>query len=263
MVDCKHILLHLDDKPQGEDEENESEQQIAFADRVLLNKIDLVDEKELANIEFRVTQVNAHVKCIKTVKGKCDVNELINIGGFDLDKVLVMDPNFINEGNKKKDKKHDHDCKGDDCDHDDHHKEEKNGHHEKHGDHEKHGEHGKDHHDKHSTEASKHGHHGHKHKHMSVVSSVGIVWEGMCSLEKMQKMLDFFIKTMGKDLFRYKGVMSIAGIDQKWVFQGVHEIFDGEYTSEWLPGERRVNKLVFIGRKLDRKLVNEKFEETK
>lgn len=66
VVDCKHILLHLDEKPQGEDEENESEQQIAFADRVLLNKIDLVDEAELKTIEERVMAVNAHVRVYKT-----------------------------------------------------------------------------------------------------------------------------------------------------------------------------------------------------
>lgn len=57
--------------------------------------------------------------------------------------------------------------------------------------------------------------------------------------------------------------MSVAGMDQKWVFQGVHEIFDGNFQSEWEPGERRLNKLVFIGRKLDRALINQKFEECK
>merc|ERR1712070_1189840 len=51
LVDAKHVVQHLDDeKPEGV--ENEAVEQIAFADRILLNKVDLVDdEKELEEIE--------------------------------------------------------------------------------------------------------------------------------------------------------------------------------------------------------------------
>ena len=56
------------------------------------------------------------------------------------------------------------------------------------------------------------------------------------------------------DLFRYKGVLAVKGTDKKYVFQGVHMIFDGEFdmSHEWKPGETRECRFVFIGRNLDR-----------
>lgn len=55
----------------------------------------------------------------------------------------------------------------------------------------------------------------------------------------------------GTDIFRSKGVLAIAGMDQEYVFQGVHMLMDGDTGRPW--GDRdRVNRLVFIGRNLDR-----------
>src|SRR5690606_9970265 len=52
------------------------------------------------------------------------------------------------------------------------------------------------------------------------------------------------------DLFRFKGVLSIKGMPNKFVFQGVHMLFDGGFTSSWKPGEKRENRMTFIGKKL-------------
>ena len=59
VVDAKHLVQHLDDdKPEGV--ENEAVEQLAFADRVLLNKIDLVDEQELVAVEKRIRGRRGH-----------------------------------------------------------------------------------------------------------------------------------------------------------------------------------------------------------
>lgn len=62
------------------------------------------------------------------------------------------------------------------------------------------------------------------------------------------------LQTSARDLYRSKGVMCFAGQgDAKFVFQGVHEqIHFGPSQSVWAPGEPKINRMVFIGRKLDR-----------
>ena len=94
VVDAKHIIQHLDDeKPEGI--ENESVEQLAFADRIMLNKIDLVDEDELANVESRIKSINGFAPIFHTENSIIDPKELINIGAFDLEKTLEMDPEFL------------------------------------------------------------------------------------------------------------------------------------------------------------------------
>ena len=94
VVDAKHIIQHLDEeKPEGI--ENESVEQLAFADRIMLNKIDLVDEDGLAEVESRIKSINAFAPITRTQNSIIDPNELINIGAFDFDRTLEMDPEFL------------------------------------------------------------------------------------------------------------------------------------------------------------------------
>ena len=62
------------------------------------------------------------------------------------------------------------------------------------------------------------------------------------------------MREKGQDLFRYKGVLAVKGMDQKFVFQGVHMLFGGDFSKEiglWKKGEDRECRFVFIGRNLD------------
>ena len=62
------------------------------------------------------------------------------------------------------------------------------------------------------------------------------------------------MREQGEDLFRYKGVLAVKGMDAKFVFQGVHMLFGGEFSEEiglWKEGEERECRFVFIGRDLD------------
>eukprot|EP00929_Paragymnodinium_shiwhaense_P106390 TRINITY_DN7170_c0_g1_i2.p1 TRINITY_DN7170_c0_g1~~TRINITY_DN7170_c0_g1_i2.p1 ORF type:complete len:498 (+),score=133.94 TRINITY_DN7170_c0_g1_i2:62-1555(+) len=103
VVDAKHVLQHLrEEKPEGV--ENEAVEQIAFADRVLLNKVDLVTTDILEEVEREIRAINAPVAIIRTEHSKVDMSEIIGIRGFSLDRVLESEPDFLRD-----DQEHEHD----------------------------------------------------------------------------------------------------------------------------------------------------------
>eukprot|EP00613_Pedinella_sp_CCMP2098_P021978 CAMPEP_0171694040 /NCGR_PEP_ID=MMETSP0991-20121206/6996_1 /TAXON_ID=483369 /ORGANISM="non described non described, Strain CCMP2098" /LENGTH=454 /DNA_ID=CAMNT_0012282581 /DNA_START=83 /DNA_END=1447 /DNA_ORIENTATION=+ len=103
MADAKHIEQHLDEvKVEGA--ENEAVEQVAFADRIILNKTDLVDEADLVRIESRLKSMNAAAPIVRTCQSNVSVESVLNIHGFDLKKTLEMDPGFLDI-----DAEHEHD----------------------------------------------------------------------------------------------------------------------------------------------------------
>jgi len=104
LIDAKHITQHLDEeKPEGV--ENESVEQVAFADRLILNKVDLVpDEADLVAVENKLKDINKFAPIIRSTQSKVSVDQVLNIGAFDLSKTLEMDPEFLNT-----DAEHEHD----------------------------------------------------------------------------------------------------------------------------------------------------------
>jgi len=106
LVDAKHVIQHLDDeKPEGV--ENEAVEQIAFADRILLNKCDLVDsETDLEEVERRIRAINETVPIKRTTNSVVDMDYILGIRGFSLDKIIEMDDAFL-EG----DHDHQHDSR--------------------------------------------------------------------------------------------------------------------------------------------------------
>merc|ERR1712178_469214 len=94
LVDAKHIEQHLDEeKPEGA--ENEAVEQLAFADRVLLNKIDLVSEEDLVRVEGRIKSINKFAPIHRCQKSQVSVDCVLDIKGFDLKRTLEMDPSFL------------------------------------------------------------------------------------------------------------------------------------------------------------------------
>lgn len=189
VVDAKHVLTHLDEvKPDGV--ENECVEQIAFADRIILNKQDLVGSEQIAEVTRRIRGINAAVAVLPAVR--CDVKlaDVLDVHAFDLDEVLAIDPGFLDPDGE--------------------------------------------------------------HQHDQSVSSVGIDVVGTVDVDKLNDWLGELLGERGPDLFRSKGVLSLAGTDQRYVFQGVHMLHDGELGAPWRPGESRRNRMIFIGRNLDR-----------
>ncbi|MFM9225489.1 MAG: GTP-binding protein, partial [Actinomycetota bacterium] len=63
----------------------------------------------------------------------------------------------------------------------------------------------------------------------------------------------------GVDIFRMKGIINVENSENRFVFQGVHMLFDGQPDRAWKPNEPRVNKMIFIGRNLDRDELDSRF----
>lgn len=105
VADAKYIITRLDEeKPEGV--ENEAEEQVAFADKIILNKTDLITkEGELEAIEARLKKLNPQAPILRTNHSKIDPSELLNIGAFDLDRVLEFEPSFL--GDEGADHEHD------------------------------------------------------------------------------------------------------------------------------------------------------------
>ncbi len=89
LVDSKHIVNHLDENT------DEVLAQVAFADRIILNKVDLVEDGELNRLKIRLKGVNKMAGFYEATMGEAPIPELLDIGGFNLDRALEMKPNFL------------------------------------------------------------------------------------------------------------------------------------------------------------------------
>jgi len=225
VADAKWLLARLKDAP-------EAKNQIAFADVILLNKTDLVTPEELDEVEARIRGLNPYARVIRTVRSQAPLSEILDRGAFDLERVLSIEPAFL---------------EADDHDHDHHHHD-----HDHHG----HDEHGHDHgHD--------HGHHHHgglKHYHDEDVQSVALTVPGDVDPDKFMPWVQTLAQEEGQNFLRWKGILAFKGEPRRFVFQGVHMILDGDLTREWKPDETRTSKLVFIGKELNEDALRKGFE---
>ena len=180
VVDAKHIWDHWDS--------SEAQEQIAFADVILLNKIDLVAESQLHELEQRIRSMNALAKIYRTRNAELSMDALLGVKAFDLNRALEIDPKFLSED---------------------------------------------------------------AHEHDETVYSIALVESGKLDIQKLNDWLSYLLQTKGPDIFRMKGILNIAGEDNRFVFQGVHMLFEGTRDRPWKPHETRKNELVFIGRNLD------------
>lgn len=105
VVDAKYITTRLDEiKPEGV--ENEAVEQVVFADKLILNKTDLAkDDDELKAIEARLRTINPQAPILRCEHSKISPSELLNIGAFDLKRVLEFEPEFLDDP----DAEHQHD----------------------------------------------------------------------------------------------------------------------------------------------------------
>jgi G3E family GTPase len=188
VVDTKHIQQHWD--------ADEAQEQIAFADVILLNKTDLVSPEELDKLERKIRGMNAIAKIYRTQNSQLEMEALLGVQAFDLQRALDIDPQFLSED---------------------------------------------------------------AHEHDETVGSVAIVEAGALNGDKLNLWLSELLGERGTDIFRMKGILNVAGEDCRYVFQGVHMLFNGTRDRPWKPNETRKNKLVFIGRNLPETQLKEEF----
>jgi G3E family GTPase len=306
LVDAHHLTQHLDSSP-------EAMGQIAFADVILLNKCDLVTPEYLNELEARIRHINAAAKIHRSEMAKIDLDKVLNIGGFDLNRALEIEPKFlepeypfewggiyqleagshqfnfkpgpdpamkmllldldgqpsnlrelgevaarlwayqaasVESGNQLElglselqlcetgDSKFQLNCP-------------------------KAGRYGwfTEHHPA-EFEASLEGPNGivtsldsceykPDHEHDDEVSSVGVQLQGDLDQAKFSDWLRSLLREKGPDIFRMKGYVSLKGLENRYLFQGVHMLFDGQEDRAWDNHERKT-EMIFIGRNLDR-----------
>lgn len=146
----------------------------------------------LAEVEAAVKKINGAAEIIRAQYSKVEPKKLINISAFSLERVLEMDPEFMD------------------------------------------------------TEG--------EHQHDQTVSSISWKFDGELNVGMLERWLSIMLRTKAQDMFRYKGVMAVKGMDTKFVFQGVHMLFAGGFQDEfkWKKDEARTCRFVFIGRNLDK-----------
>ncbi len=207
VADAKHLIARLADSP-------EAEEQIGFADVVLLNKTDLVTPEQLKDIERTIRAINPHAVVYRTERCDIPLDRVLDRGAFDLDRILSLDPDFL-EGH-------------DDHDHHDH-----------------------DHHD--------HDHHHHDHIHDPTVTSVSLRG-GALDSKVFFPWIERITQQFGPDILRLKGILAFKDDPERYVLQGVHMIIEGNHQRAWRNDEKQESRLVFIGRKLDEKMLRTGFE---
>ena len=99
-----------------------------------------------------------------------------------------------------------------------------------------------------------------EHVHDTSVKSVCFSQPGNVDMEELEAWMTRVLQTKAADIYRMKGVIAVEHSEQKFVYQGVHMMFKGEFTEEWRAGEERVNRLIFIGKSLDRAELRKSFE---
>jgi len=300
LVDAKHLELHLG-------HQQEAHEQVAFADVIVVNKIDLVDEAKVAELERRLRGINAMARVVRGSHGDVPLAQVLDVGGFDLDRALSIRPTFLEpeypfewvgvyqlgagvhqlqlhpgpdptmsivvekvvdggdvtiaevdpggsvapsgapfalvldgeppwtfalpiaeEGRYAVFTQHlpsefelrlaAEDGRG-------------------------------------LTPFATREFVA-SHTHDDAVTSVGLEFERPFDESRLNKWMSTLLREQGNDIFRMKGILAMAGSDRRFVFQGVHMLFDGRPDRPWGDVPRR-SQVVFIGKGLDREALRE------
>jgi G3E family GTPase len=189
LVDLKHVEQHWDTE--------EVQEQLAFADVLVLNKADLVSDAERDAIERRVRAINPVARLLTSHNADVPMQELLGVQAFELERALSLDPGFLVDE--------------------------------------------------------------HAHEHDDAVGSVALVEERPMDMEKLGSWISELVSSRGPDLFRMKGIIQLAGKDERYVLQSVHMLVDGDFDRPWKAGERRRSEFVIIGRDLDAEALRASF----
>lgn len=215
VADAKWLKSRLKDAP-------EAKNQIGFADIILLNKTDLVSAEELLEVELRIRAINPYAKVYRTNRCDVEIKSLLGQGAFDLQRILEIEPAFLESDEHEHGHDHDHD------------------HNHAHGD----------------------GHHHHgglKHYHDEDMQSISLKTEKPLDPEKFLPWVNELSATEGPKILRLKGILSFKDDAQRFVLQGVHMVLDGDHQRDWKEGEKRDSRLVLIGRDLDANMIEQGF----
>jgi G3E family GTPase len=197
----------------------EAKNQIAFADVILVNKTDLVSATDLREIEARIRAINPYAKVHKTERCAVALSEVLGRNAFDLDRILDIEPEFLGAN---------------------------------------------DHHHRHDHDHDRHNHHGHhhdgfKHYHDEDMQSLALKTDKPLDPDKFFPWVQDLVAKDGPNILRSKGILAFKNDPDRFVFQGVHMILDGDHQRPWKDDEPRESRIVFIGRNLPEEKIREGF----
>jgi G3E family GTPase len=215
VADAKWLNERLKDAP-------EAKNQIAFADVILVNKTDLVEPGQLREVEMRIRAINPYARVHVTERCQVPLPEVLERNAFDLDRILSIEPEFLETEEHDHDHGHDHD--------------------------------GHDQHDGH------HHHHGLKHYHDEEMQSLSFRTDKALDPDRFFPWVQDLVAKDGPSILRTKGILSFKDDPDRFVFQGVHMILDGDHQRPWREDEKRESRIVFIGRNLDEDKIRKGFE---
>jgi len=221
VADAKWLSDRLKDAP-------EAKNQIAFADVIVLNKTDLVSKPELAEVEARIRGINPYAKLHRTERCQVPLAAVLERNAFDLDRILEIEPDFLEADDGHDHHHHDHD-------------------------------HGHDHHHHHDHDH----HHGHglKHYHDEDMQSLSLRSATPLDPSKFMPWLQALVARDGARILRSKGILAFKDDDDRYVFQGVHMMLEGDHQRAWKDGESRESRVVFIGCDLPEQEIRDGFEK--
>jgi G3E family GTPase len=177
----------------------------------------------LRAIESRLNSLNPLAPIIRAQRADVALDRLLGRRAFDLDRIVTLEPEFLQPQRAA----HDDHVHGEHCDH-------------CHG-------HEADHEHEHD--------HEHDHQHDAGIASISLQTDRPLDGERFSNWLNGLVASKGADILRSKGIIDVAGDERRLVFQSVHMLLEGDYQRPWKAGERRFSRMVFIGRHLDRDML--------
>lgn len=252
VVDSKNFLYQTT-------HQTEPAKQVGFADKIFMSKHSLVDDTIYAKVINEVRSINPFAEIQDLDARPVEMKDMFGLELFYASekKILEMQENSEEEyceacGHTHAHGEHDHHHH-----HDEEHCEEC-GHSHAHGEHDHH-HHDEDHHHDHDHDHDHHHHgHHHKHHHHSGINSFVIETEKPLVLAHINEWLNELVYIYGPELYRYKGILSVEGLDYQIIFQGVQMSFDISRGRDWNDTERK-STLVFIGKNLPEDTLRESF----
>ncbi|MDN2710302.1 GTP-binding protein [Janthinobacterium sp. SUN118] len=180
VVDARHAQQQLT-------AHREAQEQVGFADRLLLSKTDLVSKAELAALRQRLAAINCRAGMQKLSFGNVPLRDILDIRGFNLNAIVELEPDFLGELG---------------------------------------------------------------HRHGDGVQSFVYHQSQALDLLQVENFLDAVVQLFGTQLMRYKGILHVADLPCRAVFQGVHMLMGSELGAPWREDETRASTMIFIGRDL-------------
>jgi G3E family GTPase len=226
VVDAKHGHATLDAQP-------EAQNQVGFADRILMSKTDLVDAAEADSLRERIVRMNPRAPIRAVNFGQVPLKDVLDLRGFNLNAILEIDPQFLaaehpDAANGKGKHAHDH---GHDHDHV---------------------------HDEHCGHDHDHAHDAHAHPHHHHDDAIkAFVFQSKRPFDpgKLEEYMGALTQVYGPDMLRYKGVLFVNGSNRRMIFQGVHMLMGADVGRPWGRDEKPSSKIVFIGRNLPKETI--------